>query len=609
MDFIKTMLVYMLLVVGSATETGPAALPAEAPTAAPAAVVETTAQPEEAPAAEATDAPTVHSALVATLPPPPTAAPTPAPTPVQYTALYVGDRGEDVRRMQRALTDQGFLNSKVDGIFGQKTKKAVEDFQKANGLPVDGVAGQTMLKLLYEGPDALKPQPTEAPATEAPVRSGVKVPIYYVDENEKLLAQSETTCFTTTTIYANSSKVGADYALDGENSATVTVRDGVATPASVTFRYARQAAPTDAPKEFPVPVYYMSDTGMILYQASVSMAPGSQKTIEADTDLVPAHYTLSSEDKVQITMDEKGLAFPSAAIFTFRGTVPTPAPGEQAAVVPVRYMNEAGMLLNESVEKLAYGESRDVEADPEMVEDGFRLVSESSVTVAVDEAGTPVPAVVIFTYKEAEVATEAPTAVPTRTPSPMPTEAPTPAPTKEPTEAPATKEPTDKPTEQPTTAPTAAPTPEPTAAPTAEPTAAPTAEPTPEPTATPAPTEEPVKLPAEGVLQAGDNVLFNGKTLDCPWYWDAEGRAMISVSEFGQAMDLPVAPEKDFFLMGAFSTVAYENGRLQSLKIAGKDCTQDALYWKQNLYIGEQVFSVLGCTFTVDGDTLAIRYK
>ena len=127
--------------------------------------------------------------------------------------------------------------------------------------------------------------------------------------------------------------------------------------------------------------------------------------------------------------------------------------------------------------------------------------------------------------------------------------------------------------------------------------------------ATPTPTEEPVKLPAEGVLQAGDNVLFNGKTLDCPWYWDAEGRAMISVSEFGRAMDLPVAPEKDFFLMGAFTTVAYENGRLQSLKIAGKDCTDDVLYWKQNLYIGEQVFSVLGCTFTVDGDTLAIRYK
>ena len=623
MDFIKTMLVYMMLVVGSATEAAPSLPPTEAPVIAPTAAVETALQPTQQPDLTATEAPAatetsaVHSALVATLPP--TQAPTasPAPTPIQYTALYVGDRGEDVRRLQRALTEQGYLNDKIDGIFGQKTRRAIEAFQRANGLTVDGVAGQAMLKLLYEGPEpAATEQAAEPAETPEPVFRGVKVPVYYVDENEKLLAQGETTCFTTTTIYANSAKVGPDYALAGENSATVTVRDGVATPASVTFRYTQKAAPTEGPKAFPVPVYYMSDTGMILYQASVNMTPDSQMEIEADASLVPAHYALSSEAKVQVTMDEAGLAFPSAAIFTFRGTVPTPAPGEMVALVPVRYINEAGVLLNETVMRLGYGESWDVEADPEMVNEGEKLVSDSPVTVAVDEEGTPVPAVVIFTYKEAETATEAPTAVPTRTPSPMPTEAPTAAPTAEPT-ASATKEPTGKPTEKPTEAPTAAPTAEPTAEPTAaptaeptaEPTAAPTAEPTPEPTATPAPTEEPIQLPKEGVAQAGGAVQFNGKALECPWYWDSEGRAMVNIKEFAEAADIQVNPSEEFFFLGAFSSVTYENGRLNSLKIAGKDCTQDALYWKQNLYIGEQVFSVLGCTFTVDGNMLSIRYK
>lgn len=621
MDFIKTMLVYMMLVVGSATDAAPAALPTEAPAPAPTqAIVETTAQPTEQAVQAATeapaptDAPTARSALVATLPP--TQAPTasPAPTPIQYTALYVGDRGEDVRRMQRALSEQNFLNSKVDGIFGQKTKKALEDFQRANGLTVDGVGGQTTLRLLYEGPEALKP--TESPAaptdTPAPVFRGVKVPVYYVDEQEKLLAQGQITCFTTTTIYANSSKVGADYALVGENSATVTIRDGIATPASVTFRYAKQAAPTEAPKEIPVPVYYMSDTGMILYQASVTMTPGSQKTVEADTSLVPAHYALSSADKTLVTMDETGLPFPSAVIFTFRSTTPTPAPDEQVALVPVRYMNEAGVLLNETIMRLGIGESWDVEADPEMVADNMRLVSDSPVTVAVDEDGTPIPAVVIFTYNEAPRATEAPTAAPTRTPSPMPTEAvPTPAPTAEPTKVPVTKKPTTQPTEQPTAAPTAAPTAEPTA----EPTLAPTAEPTPAPTAaptaapTPEPTEEPVKLPAQGVLQAGVWVQFNGKTVECPWYLDAQGRTLISVREFAKAFDLQINPENEFFFLGAFSNVSYENGTLQSLRIAGKDCTLDALYWKNELYVGEQVFSVLGCTFTQENDSIIIRYK
>ena len=84
---------------------------------------------------------------------------------------------------------------------------------------------------------------------------------------------------------------------------------------------------------------------------------------------------------------------------------------------------------------------------------------------------------------------------------------------------------------------------------------------------------------------------------------------MVNIKEFASAAEIRVEPDAEFFLLGAFSSVSYQNGRLESLKIAGKDCTRDALYWKQNLYIGEQVFSVLGCTFTVEGDTLSIRYK
>lgn len=634
MDFIKTMLVYMMLVVGSATEAAPAVQPPVTVAPAPTQIEQTAAPATDQPVTAATEAveetaapnATAQSALVATLAPTAAPAATPAPTPIQYTALYVGDRGEDVRRLQRALTEQNYLKDKVDGIFGQKTKRAVEDFERANGMTVDGVAGQAVLKLLYEGPEPAAPE--ETAETAAPVFRGVKVPVYYVDENEKLLAQGETTCFTTTTIYANSSKVGADYALAGESSATVTVRDGVATPTSVTFRYARRAEPTEAPKMYTVPVYYMSDTAMILYQSSVSMAPGSQMTVEADPGLVPEHYTLSGAASVQVTMDEAGLAFPSAAIFTFRGVTPTAEPGEDAVLVSVRYMNEAGVLVNETVVRLEYGESLDVEADPEMVEENQELVSESPVTVTVDEDGTPVPAVVIFTYKDVPQATEAPTPAPTRTPSPKPTEViPTAAPTGEPTQVPATKKPTGQPTEQPTKAPTAAPTAEPTAEPTAAPTPEPTAEPTPAPTLAPTPeptaeptpvptaaptaepTEEPITLPKEGVLQAGNTVQFNGKTLDCPWYWDAEGRAMISIKEFSEAADIQINPSQEFFFLGAFSTATYENGSLQSLKIAGKDCTQDVLYWKQNLYFGEKVFSVLGCTFAVDGDTLTIRYK
>lgn len=46
-----------------------------------------------------------------------------------------GDRGEDVKALQAKL------NLVADGIFGTLTDEAVREFQKANGLTVDGIVG------------------------------------------------------------------------------------------------------------------------------------------------------------------------------------------------------------------------------------------------------------------------------------------------------------------------------------------------------------------------------------------------------------------------------------------------------------------------------------
>lgn len=49
--------------------------------------------------------------------------------------LKIGSEGAEVRRLQDAL------GLKVDGHFGPETKKAVEEFQRKNGLYVDGMVG------------------------------------------------------------------------------------------------------------------------------------------------------------------------------------------------------------------------------------------------------------------------------------------------------------------------------------------------------------------------------------------------------------------------------------------------------------------------------------
>ena len=46
-----------------------------------------------------------------------------------------------VKEIQRALSAAGLYNGKVDGVSGPRTKKAIKDFQAANGLNADGKVG------------------------------------------------------------------------------------------------------------------------------------------------------------------------------------------------------------------------------------------------------------------------------------------------------------------------------------------------------------------------------------------------------------------------------------------------------------------------------------
>lgn len=65
-----------------------------------------------------------------------------------FALSKIGSRSEEVRQIQTALKNRGYFDSKVDGIFGTITKKAVERFQKDNGLKVDGIAGKKTLNAL-----------------------------------------------------------------------------------------------------------------------------------------------------------------------------------------------------------------------------------------------------------------------------------------------------------------------------------------------------------------------------------------------------------------------------------------------------------------------------
>ena len=62
--------------------------------------------------------------------------------------LGIGSSGTAVATLQQNLTALGYYWAEITGNFGAKTQEAVKRFQKAYGLPQDGVAGATTLSAI-----------------------------------------------------------------------------------------------------------------------------------------------------------------------------------------------------------------------------------------------------------------------------------------------------------------------------------------------------------------------------------------------------------------------------------------------------------------------------
>lgn len=62
--------------------------------------------------------------------------------------VKVGSRGTVVKTIQTKLKRWGYYTGSVDGIYGAKTKSAVQYFQRKNGLTADGIVGNATAKAM-----------------------------------------------------------------------------------------------------------------------------------------------------------------------------------------------------------------------------------------------------------------------------------------------------------------------------------------------------------------------------------------------------------------------------------------------------------------------------
>lgn len=72
----------------------------------------------------------------------------PAVEVVEAAVLRQGSSGGEVKEVQRRLKMWGYYAGEVDGIYGGKTAEAVKNFQRKNGLKVDGIAGKATFAAL-----------------------------------------------------------------------------------------------------------------------------------------------------------------------------------------------------------------------------------------------------------------------------------------------------------------------------------------------------------------------------------------------------------------------------------------------------------------------------
>lgn len=89
----------------------------------------------------------------ATITPTATLVPTPTPEPI---CLKKGSKGEEVKQLQEYLIQLGYLDGKIDGDFGNKTKAAVEAFQKAFSLEVSGIVDNDDMEMILKAMDGLR---------------------------------------------------------------------------------------------------------------------------------------------------------------------------------------------------------------------------------------------------------------------------------------------------------------------------------------------------------------------------------------------------------------------------------------------------------------------
>ncbi|HLO88867.1 MAG TPA: peptidoglycan-binding protein [Nostocaceae cyanobacterium] len=106
-------------------------------------------------------------------------------------ALEKGDQGPSVKNLQQRLKTAGFYQAPITQVYDVTTEEAVKRFQKAAGLPVNGVVGASTLQKLETWQPVKTTSTTNIPTNKT--RTGTTVPTVSTTANQISTAATTTT--------------------------------------------------------------------------------------------------------------------------------------------------------------------------------------------------------------------------------------------------------------------------------------------------------------------------------------------------------------------------------------------------------------------------------
>lgn len=290
--------------------------------------------------------------------------PTPTPTPVPtlapgedengYIILQKGSEGKEVKALQEALIELGFLTGNADGVFGAGTENAVIAFQQKNEYPATGIMDANVQAFLYNG----KPKNSKGTATKIntlPPVSGVTMKLNNtgdaVGELQKKLTQLGYYTGTISCKYDSKTK-SAVTAFQKKNGLTADGICGAATQEKINSAEAMGAdqtpTPSPEPTATPAPTFTVP-SGKVENGSTGDNAKLVQKRLKelgyykgtADGKFGAASVTALKNFQEANGLTPDGVAGTKTyeILFSYdalaKGTTPTPAPTAAPTPEPV----------------------------------------------------------------------------------------------------------------------------------------------------------------------------------------------------------------------------------------------------------------------------------